>query len=145
MIHIFRFVLALGACCICSQSFAFGRLAAEEVKTLFSGNTVEVERRDGGVPGVDEPDRIENFAATFSLYFDDDGTLKMKTAGQPAVGKWRVSGDAKLCMEWRRKKEKCGHVHKQGNVYKRVIRRKNGFILFEHTYTGFTPGNKHGL
>jgi hypothetical protein len=145
MFHISRAVLLLGACLAGSQSFAFGKLPPEEVRTLFSGNTVETERRDGGVPGVDSPDRIENFATTFSLYFDTDGTIKKKTDGNPKAGKWRVTDDAKLCMEWKRKKEKCGHLHKQGNTYKRVIRRKNGFILYEHTYVDFVPGNKYGL
>ena len=145
MFHIVRAVLLSGACLVISQSFAFGKLTTEEVKALFSGNTVETERRDGGVPGIVSPDRVENFATTFSLYFVTDGTLKKKTDGNPRIGKWRVTGDAKLCMEWKRKKEKCGHLHRQGDTYKRVIRRKNGFILFEHTYMDFTPGNKYGL
>ena len=145
MFYISRIVLILSACVFSGQLLAFGKITAGEVVTLFSGNTVDGERRDGGVPGVDVPDKIENLAIPFSMYFDNDGTIKVKTGGKPKIGKWRVSRDAELCMKWKGKKEKCAHIHKQGNSYKRVVRRKSGFILFEHTYISFTPGNKHEL
>ena len=145
MIYLSRIVLILSACVVGGQLFAFGGMASDEVNTLFSGNTVDGERRDGGTPGIDVPDKIENFATPFSMYFSSDGILKKKTGGKPKTGKWRVSGDAELCMEWKGKKEKCGPIHKAGNVYKRVVRRRSGVIMFEHTYIDFTPGNKYGL
>ena len=76
------------------------------------------------------------------VIFDKDGTLIKGSNNMPNVGKWRTSGDAGLCMEWKGKQEKCAHVYKQGNVYKRTVRRKNGYILFEQTFMGFTSGNK---
>ena len=67
------------ACVFSSQSLAFGQMSAAEVSALFSGNTVEGERRDGGVPGVDAPNKIEEHATQFINYFDNDGTVKKKT------------------------------------------------------------------
>jgi hypothetical protein len=145
MIYLSRIVLILSACVAGGQLFAFGGMTSDEVITLFSGNTVDGERRDGGTPGIDVPDKIDNFATPFGMYFGSDGTLKKKTGGNPKTGKWRVSGDAELCMEWEGKKEKCAPIHKAGNVYKRVVRRRSGFILFEHAYIDFTPGNKYDL
>jgi hypothetical protein len=145
IIYSYRIVLILIACFAGGPLFAFGGMTPDEVITLLSGNTVDGERRDGGTPGIDVPDKIENFSTPFSMYFGSDGILKMKTGGKPKTGKWRVSGDAELCMEWKGKKEKCAPIHKAGNVYKRIVRRRSGIILFEHTYIDFTRGNKYDL
>ena len=145
MIYLSKIVLILSACVIGDQLFAFGRMTPGEVIILFSGNTVDGEQRDGGTPGIDVPDKIENFSTSFSMYFGSDGILKKKTGDKPKTGKWRVSGDAELCIEWKGKKEKCAPIHKAASVYKRVVRRRTGFILFEHTYIDFTPGNKYDL
>ena len=145
MINSSKMLMIFGACVFSGQLPAFGEMTADEAITLISGNTVDGERRDGGVPGVDASGKIENFATPFSLYFDSNGTLRKKTGGKPKIGKWRVSDDSGLCMKWKGKKEKCAPIHKQGNVYRRVVRRKNGFILYEHTYIGIIPGNKYKL
>ena len=145
MKYICKLVLAVTACVFSSQSLAFWKMSADEVSTLFSGNTVEGERRDGGVPGIDAPNKVEDFATAFIAYFDNDGTVKKKTSNKPKLGKWSVTDDGELCVKWKGKKEKCAPVHKEGKVYKRVIERRSGFILFELRYIRFTPGNEYGL
>lgn len=124
---------------------AIGGISANEIRTLFSGNTVEAERRDGGIPGIDPTNKIENYATAFIIYFGNDGTLKIKTGGKPKTGKWRVTGEDELCTKLKGKKEKCAHVHKDGTAYKRVVKRTSGHVLFEHSYIRFTPGNEYGL
>ena len=79
MKYIFNLVFAVTVCVCSSQSLAFGQMPATEVSALFSGNTVEGERRDGGVPGVDAPNKIEEYATQFINYFDNTGTVKKKT------------------------------------------------------------------
>jgi hypothetical protein len=46
-----RLLSALTVGVFSSQSAASGNMSADEVSTLFSGNPVEGERRDGGAPG----------------------------------------------------------------------------------------------
>jgi len=140
-----KLMLIVTACVFSSQTLAFGGISADEVRTLFSGNTVEGEQRAGGVPGVDAPNKIENHATAFIVYFDKNGTVKKKTGGKPKLGKWSVTSNGKLCITWKGKKEKCAPVYKEGKIYKRVIERKSGFVLMELTYVRFTPGNEYNL
>ena len=141
MKYIFNLAFVVTVCVCSSQSLAFGQMSAAEVNALFSGNTVEGERRDGGVPGVDAPNKIEEYATQFIIYFDNDGTVKNKTSKKPKMGKWRVTDNGDLCIKWTDKNEKCAPVYRDGNVYKRVVKRKSGFVLFEFRYIHFTPGN----
>ena len=145
MRYIFNVVLVLILCVSGSQLLAFGNLSADEINSLFTGNTVEGERRDGGVPGIDAPNKIDNYATAFIAYFDNDGTVKKKTSSKPKLGKWRVTDDGELCIKWKGKKEKCAPVHKEGKVYKRVIERRSGFVLMELRYIRFTQGNEYNL
>ena len=145
MKYICKFVLVVTACVFSSQSLAFWKMSADEVSTLFSGNTVEGERRDGGVPGIDAPNKIDDYATAFIAYFEKNGTVKKKTSSKPKLGKWSITDDSELCVRWKGKKEKCAPVHKEGKVYKRVIKRRSGFILMELRYIHFTQGNKYNL
>jgi hypothetical protein len=145
MKYICKLVLVVSACVFSSPSLAFGKMSADEVSALFTGNIVEGERRDGGVPGVDAPNKIEDFATAFIAYFDNDGTVKKKTSSKPKLGKWRVTDVSELCIKWKGKKEKCAPVHKEGKIYKRVIERRSGFVLMELRYIRFTQGNEYGL
>jgi hypothetical protein len=114
MKYIFKLVLIVTACVFSSQSLAFGKMSADEVSALFSGNTVEGERRDGGVPGIDAPNKVEDYATAFIAYFDSNGTVKKKTGSKPKPGKWSVTDDGELCVKWKGKKEKCAPVHREG-------------------------------
>jgi len=145
MKYIFKLALIVIACVFSNQLLAFGGMSVDEVSALFSGNTVEGERRDGGVPGIDAPNKIEDYATAFIAYFENNGTVKTKTSSKAKLGKWRVTDDGELCIKWKGKKEKCAPVHKEGKVYKRVIERRSGFVLFELRYTRFIPGNEYGL
>jgi hypothetical protein len=145
MRNLYTLIPAITVCVFSSQSLAFGSMPADEVIALFSGNTVEGERRDGGAPGIDAPNRLENFTTPFIAYFGHDGTVKQKTSGKPKAGKWRVTDGGDLCIKWTGKKESCAPVHKEGKVYKRVIKKRSGFILKELGYIRFTPGNGYNL
>ena len=138
-------MLVVSACVFSWQSHAFGNMTATEVTALFSGNTVEGERREGGVPGIDAPNKVEVYATEFIAYFDNDGTVKKKAGGKKKRGVWRVTGKGDLCIKWGERKEKCAPVYKDGEAYKRVVKRRSGFVLFELTYIRFTPGNEHGM
>jgi hypothetical protein len=120
-------------------------MSATEVSTLFSGKTVEGERRAGGVPGVDTPNWVENYASEFIAYFDNDGTVRKNNNDKYKKGKWRVNDNGDLCIKWKNKKEKCAPVHMEGKVYKRVIKGKSGRVRYELTYIRFIEGNEHGL
>ena len=90
---------------------------------LFAGNTVEGERREGSVPGIDTPNKVEGYATGFVAYFDNDETVKKKANDKIKKGVWRVTGEGDLCMKWGEKKERCVPVYKDGKEYKRVVKR----------------------
>ena len=93
MINSSKMLMIFGACVFSGQLPAFGEMTADEAITLISGNTVDGERRDGGVPGVDAPGKIENFATPFSLYL-----IAMELSGRRQAANQRLANGEYLTI-----------------------------------------------
>ena len=137
--------LAVTLCLLGSQLSAFGNMSAAELSSLFSGNTVEGEQRQGVAAGTGPQDAVDNYAIPFTAYYDSNGTVKKKIGNKLKTGKWRVADDGKLCIQWKGKKELCEPVHREGKVYVTAVRNKSGRILREFRFIHFHPGNISGL
>jgi hypothetical protein len=125
--------------------FAFGNMSAEEVRTLFTGNTAEGNRREGARLGSGPSNALENYAEVFVIFFSKKGIAKYKVGDERKKGKWYVTDSGKLCLKWKGVKEDCAPVYKDGKVYKRATKNKIGRVLWELEFIRFTPGNKSNL
>ena len=128
-----------------SSLFAFGNLSAEEVRALFSGQTVEGEFREGSKKHID-PSGINTFYEPFVMYFSADGAVRSIRGDVKKAGKWRVDEKGNHCVKWTGKKEGCAPITKEGRVYKKYKRRGEGSrIKWVKTFTKFRPGNPDSL
>lgn len=137
--------LLLFLCVFGSRLLAFGSMSADDVRTLFTGNTAEGEQRDGVAPGHGPGNMTENYAEKFSIYFAENGIAKRKIGDKHKTGEWHVTDSGKLCFKWGRKKDKCASVYKDGKTYKRVTESKMGRVQLELVFFRFIPGNKYDL
>ena len=145
MKYIFNVVLVLILCMSGSHLFAFGNMSAEEVRTLFTGNSAEGDRREGARLGSGPSNALENYAEGFVIFFTKKGIMKYKAGDKRNKGKWRVTESGELCLKWKGEKEDCAPVHKEGKVYKRATKNRIGRVLWEFEFIRFTPGNEYGL
>jgi hypothetical protein len=137
--------LLLFLCVSGSHLLAASNMSEDEVRKIFTGNTVEGERRDFEDPGGGFTGKLINFPEEFVNYYAEDGAVKKKIGEKITTGKWRVTNSGKLCAEWKGKKEKCAPVYKDGKIYKRVTKNKKGRNLREYRYIKFIPGNEYNL
>ena len=137
--------LLIFLCVTGSHLFAFGNLTADKVRTLFSGNTTEGERREGIPPGLGPPNMTENYVEEFKIFFAENGTAKIKIGDKRGTGKWSVTDSGELCLKWKEKKKRCAPVYKSGKVYKRATKRRMGRVRQELVFIRFAPGNVHDL
>ena len=137
---------ARGAACFCvfavvvAPLLAFGNLSAKEVRTLFSGQTVEGEFREGGMKYV-EPNMVSTFSEPFVMYFSTDGAVRGIRNGKKKAGKWRVDGEGNHCVQWDGNREGCAPITREGRAYKKYMRKRGARIKWVETFTVFTPGN----
>lgn len=125
--------------------FAADPLAADEVRGLFSGNTVEGEFREGTDVHV-EPSGLGTFAEPFTTYFSTDGTVRSLRGEKKIQGKWRVSESGDHCIRWKgKKKEACAPIIRERKVYRKYMKWRGGRIKWVRSYTKFTPGNPGNL
>jgi|GEM_PF-3101980 len=125
-----------------NASYAFGNLSADEVQSLFSGNTVEGGRVEGAKHGV-----MSFYSEPFTNYFGDNGNV-FSVRGESNTstsGKWRVTENGQLCFRWVNNKEKCAPVYKDGNNYKQNMMNSKGKIKWTVTYTRFISGDAKKL
>ena len=125
--------------------FAFGNMSAEEVRTLFAGNTAEGNRREGARIGTGPSNALENYAEGFVIFFAKNGVAKYMVGDERKKGKWYVTDSGRLCLKWKREKKDCAPVHKEGKVYKRATTNKMGRVMWEFEFIRLTPGNEHDL
>ena len=123
---------------------AFGNLTAEEVRSLFSGQTVDGERREGSKIHSD-PDGVSTFYEPFIMYFSEDGTVRSIRGEIKKTGKWRVDQKGNHCVQWKGKKEGCAPIIKEGRVYKKYMKRGGSRTKWVKTFTKFSPGNPNNL
>ena len=128
-----------------SHVLAFGNMSADEVRTLFAGNSAEGDRREGARPGTVPLNALENYPEEFVIFFAKKGIVKYKAGDKRNKGKWRVTDSGKLCLKWKGEKEDCAPVYKEGKVYKRATINRMGRVLWEFEFIRFTPGNEYNL
>lgn len=108
-----------------------GTLSATELRSLFSGRTVEAVTAAHGRES--------------SSYYDPNGEVRQQRLGQTRRGHWRVTEDHRICLQMEDLPEKCRIVvHEQGE-YRKYILKKNGRHQHTVTYRLFHPGNRLGL
>lgn len=142
LINVF-YILVL--CMSGGHLFAIGNMSAEEVRTLFTGNTAEGERREGERGGLMPPGTVNKYAEKFSMFFAENGKVKRIIGERHNKGKWRVTESGELCLEWKGKKEQCASVYKAGKSYKSATKKSSGRVLWELEFIIFTPGNVYGM
>ena len=140
MKHPVNTILILMLCISSSYLYASDHLSADEVRKLFTGNTVESERREYGTPGTYTAQILNTFAEKTISQFAQDGTLNGQGGDQHKTGKWRVDDNGDLCVQLEGREENCAPVMKQGKSYIRTIRNKKGKDMAQIRYISFTSG-----
>ena len=120
-------------------------LPQEEVKSLISGNTIKGTYLDTNIP--------------FTSYFDDDGTVQQKRAGEIRQGEWYINEKGWHCIKWDTKekqnknekkdsepvKPKCRIVVKDNETYKEIALTKEGKRRYTLIINKIIEGNPDGL
>ena len=117
-------------------SYAFGSLSADEVRSLFSGNTVEGGYVQGAKQGV-----MSFYSEPFINYFSNDGEVYSVRGKTNKSGSWRATEKGHLCFHWESKQEKCAPIYKEGDHYKQDMMSRKGKIKWTKTYTTVTSGD----
>ncbi len=105
-----------------------GTLKKKQVIKLFSGQTVESVTASKS--------RVSH------TYYAPDGSVEQIRNGTKRYGKWRVSSDARICLQMEDRREKCRIIVKQGDEYKKYIVKKNGHHQHSVSYRKFAPGKQ---
>ncbi|MGB5541215.1 MAG: hypothetical protein WBO37_14070 [Gammaproteobacteria bacterium] len=120
-------------------SYASGNLSADEIRSLFSGNTVEGDHEEGRSQGMSS-----FYSEPFVNYFADDGKVYSVTGKTDKSGVWRATEEG-LCINWNNTKENCAPVYKERDHYKQQKKNNTGKVKWSKTYTTFTPGDIKSL
>ena len=120
-------------------SYASGNLSADEIRSLFSGNTVEGDYVEGRSQGMSS-----FYSEPFVNYFADDGKVYSVKGKTNKSGVWRATEEG-LCINWNNTKENCAPIYKEGDHYKQQKKTNTGKIKWSKTYTTFTPGDIKAL
>ena len=121
-------------------SYAFGNLSADDIRSLFSGNTVEGGYQEGRKQGV-----MNFYSEPFINYFANDGKVYSVRGKTKKSGSWSVTEKGDLCIIWKDKKEKCAPIYKDGDHYKQDMISRKGKIKWTKTYTTFALGDTKTL
>jgi hypothetical protein len=113
---------ALGSGCL---SAAEKILTGDEVKALFSGNTVDYTHVTRGF--------------RMSVYYANDGSMRGMRDVNPMRGSWHVNDKGELCIEYG-KGDRCRHIVEVDGEY-RKYKEENGKKIHIVTYQTFTAGN----
>ena len=104
-----------------------GTLNAEQLVELFSGKTVE------SVTAVRERVSL--------TYYAPNGNLLQSRKGLTRTGRWRVTDDARICLQMEDLPEKCRIIVNESGIYKKYIVKKSGQHQHSVTYRSFREGN----
>jgi hypothetical protein len=105
-----------------------GTLNKKQVVKLFSDQTVESVTASKS--------RVSH------TYYAPDGTVEQVRNGTKRYGTWRVSSDARICLQMEDRREKCRIIVKEGDEYKKYIVKKNGHHQHSVSYRKFAPGKQ---
>jgi len=124
--------LSLPLLVLFSQTVMAGEtLNAEQVRSLFSGKTVEYHHQ------------MLNF--DFVVYHAPDGSLRGTREGQPMSNmQWSVNDKGELCIAYH-ERNRCHPIMKQNGVYKKYTISKSGEIKILVTYRKFIDGNPNNF
>lgn len=105
-----------------------GTLDDKEVIELFSGQTVEsVTARKSRVSHT---------------YYAPEGSVEQLRNGVTRYGKWRVTRNARICLQMEDLEEKCRIIVKEDGEYKKYIVKKSGHHQHSVSYRKFSPGKQ---
>jgi hypothetical protein len=107
-----------------------GTLKRDEVVELFSGMTVESVTAVKG--------------RASQTYYDPAGTVEQVRGDQVRFGTWRVTDNARICLQMEGLAEKCRIIVREGDDVKKYIVKKNGRHQHSVSYYRFTPGRHLG-
>ncbi len=108
-----------------------GALDANEIRALFSGQTVKSVTFSKG--------RVSD------IYYMPSGELRQLRDGKVRSGTWRVQKKGRLCLQIEDNPENCRAIVKAGNTYVKYVLRKDGSHQPVVRYISFTPGNPLNL
>jgi len=120
-------------------SYAFDNLSADEIRSVFSGNTVQGDYLEGRKQGM-----TNYYSEPFTNYFADDGKVYSVKGKTKKSGDWSATEEG-LCINWNDTKEKCAPIYKEGDHYKQQKKNNIGKIKWTKTYTTFTLGDINTL
>lgn len=103
-----------------------GTMKRKKIVKLFSGQTVESVTASKG--------RVSQ------TYYNPDGTLEQRRDGAKRYGKWRVTKNARMCIQMESLEEKCRVIVEEDGAIKKYIVQKNGRHKHSVSYRNFTPG-----
>jgi hypothetical protein len=118
--------------CVSNLAYA-GKLNADEVRQLVSGNTLEFKHVDD--------------ARLKTRFYASNGTFRqLNKKGKKQKGKWSVTNDGQLCNK-RKGEGVCHRIYKQGDVWNTYIGRTNptGGDKHINTIQKVLNGNPYGL
>lgn len=127
--------LAAIALLFCVSNLAYaGKLNADEVRQLVSGNTVVFEHEEGG--------RVQ------TRYYVDNGTFRQmnKKGNKKIKGNWSINSKGQLCHQ-RKGKGTCHIVYSRGKVWETYVEAHNPTAGDKHilTFKKVTQGNPNNL
>jgi hypothetical protein len=114
-----------------------GKLNADEVKQLVSGNTLVFRVVEGYEGGRKE-----------TRYYDANGTFRQfnKKKNKTVKGKWHINDKSELC-NITKKRGACHVIYKRGNVWETYVKRPDPTSPDKHILTieKVLKGNPNGL
>jgi len=78
-------------------------------------------------------------------YYDPNGEIRQERYEVTRHGHWRVTDNARICLQMEDLPEKCRIVVLEDGQYKKYIVKKNGRHQHSVTYLSFRKGNPLGL
>jgi len=105
-----------------------GALNADEIRSLFSGNSVTGKPKDEG---------HEIF-----YYFASNGELSEVHNGWQTGGTWTVRDDGRLCMDLEGESRDCRMITREGGKYSQYAVKRDGNHHYELSYFDFRQGNQ---
>ena len=108
-----------------------GTLNSQEIFALFNDRTVY------SVTAVQGRESIS--------YYDPNGEIRQLRNDTKRVGRWRVTGHDRICLQMEDLPEKCRIIVEENGTYKKYIVRKDGKHQHSVSYPHFLDGNAMGL
>jgi hypothetical protein len=114
-----------------------GKLNADEVEQLVSGNTLVFDVQAHGEGGREK-----------TRYYDANGTFRQlnKKGNKTQKGSWSINDKGELCSS-RKKSGACHVIYKRGNVWEAYVEAFNPMAgdKLKHTIKKVLKGNPNGL